>query len=114
MELEIEQRKDVCILHFKGRFVTGVDPQDLRAKSEQIRNCNCAKVLVDLHEVPAMGSTGIGFVVAIYTSAMKRDGGRFVMTGATPRVHEVFKITRLDHVIPWATDVDSGIASLNG
>jgi anti-anti-sigma factor len=113
MELEIEQNKDVCILHFKGRFLTGLDPEYLRAKSDQIKSCGCAKMLVDLSEVPVMGSTGIGFVVEIYTSAIKREGGRFVMTGATPRVQEVFRITRLDNVIPTAPDVESGIAAMN-
>jgi anti-anti-sigma factor len=113
MELEIEKRNDVCVLHFKGRFVTGTDPEYLHRKSEEIRSMKCSKILADLHEVPSMGSTGIGFVVAIYTSVIKNESGRFVMTGATPRVKEVFDLTRLATVIPSARDLESGIEVLS-
>lgn len=112
MVIEIELKNDVCILRFKGRFVSGLDPAYLHAKLDEIKSCNCTKVVVDLSDVPAMGSVGIGFVVSIYTSAIKREGGRFVMTGAAPRVQEVFKITRLDGILGSAADLEKGIAAI--
>lgn len=113
MLIKIERQDDVCILHLSGRFATGADMEYLRAKSEEIRSALSAKVLVDLCEVPSMGSTAIGFVVGIYSSVTKNPGGRFVMVGAAPRVREVFDLTRLSEVIPWASDIPAGMAILH-
>jgi len=113
MLIEIQRKDDVCILHMSGRFATGGDADYLRIKSDEIRSCNCPKVLADMREVPSMGSTAIGFIVGIYTSVTKNPEGRFVMVGATPRVREVFDLTRLSSVIPFASDVSGGMAMLH-
>jgi anti-anti-sigma factor len=113
MLIEMERKDDVCIVHLSGRFPSGDDAEYLRAKSDEIRNSNCLKVLADLREVPSMGSAGIGFVVGVYSSVTKNPAGRFVMVGATPRVREVFDLTRLSAVIPSAPDLSSGMAILH-
>jgi anti-anti-sigma factor len=71
MFIKIERQDDVWVLHLSGRFATGAEIEYLRAKSDEIRSLNCAKVLLDLCEVPSMGSTAIGFVVGIYSSVTK-------------------------------------------
>ena len=50
----------------EGRFVTGADPEYLRAKKDEIATLHCEKVLADLHEVSQIASTGVGFIVAIF------------------------------------------------
>ena len=44
---------------------------------------------MDFREVISVGSTAIGFLVAIYSSVTKHPDGRFVLVGAQPRVREV-------------------------
>ena len=112
MLVEIERQDDICILRLKGRFLTGADLENLWAQADEIRRLSCGKVLVDLRDVPSMASTGIGFLVGVYTSVTKNAGGRFVLVGASPRVREVLEITHLSTVIPMAPDVASGEASL--
>src|SRR5579863_9911717 len=68
MVIELELKDDVCILRNKGRFATGTDAAYLRAKTDEIKKSGRRKVLADFHEVPYIDSTGIGFVVAVYTS----------------------------------------------
>jgi anti-anti-sigma factor len=114
MVIEIEQKDGICVLHLKGRLVAGIDFEFLHAKAEEIKKSNCAKVMADLREVPAMGSTGIGFLVGLYTSVTKIPDGRFVLVGAQPRVREVLELTRLSTIIPMAADMASGLAALRG
>jgi len=68
--------------------------------------------LADFREVSSIGSTGIGFVVGVYTSVVKMPGGRFVLIGANSRVREVLELTRLSTIIPLAEDMNSGLAVL--
>ncbi|MGH9594191.1 MAG: STAS domain-containing protein [Bryobacteraceae bacterium] len=112
--IQIEQKDGICILRFRGRLVAGVDPEFLLSKADEVKQSNCAKVLADFSEVSAVGSTGMGFIVAIYTSVSRIPNGRFVLAGAQPRVREVLDLTRLSTVIPMAADLTSGLAVLRG
>ena len=114
MLIEIESQNDVCILHVKGRMVTGMDPVYLRSRADEVKTGNYSKLLVDLSQVDAIGSTIIGFVVALYTSITKKAGGRFTLAGANARVRAVLDLTRLDTIIPLAVDIESALAALRG
>ena len=113
MVIEIDQQGDVSILRVEGRFVTGTDPEYLRKKVEELKRVNRGKVLVDLRQMPHIGSAGIGFMVGLFSSLVA-SSGRFVMVGLQPRVREVFDTTRLSAVIPLAADLETGLAMLRG
>ena len=112
MLIEIERQNGVCVLRIKGSLVAGTDPDYLRVKAAEIKSENCNKVLADLRELLSIGSTGIGFLVGIYTSVTKSPGGRFVLVSPSRRVREVLDITRLSTVLPSAPDIASGLAAL--
>lgn len=114
MLIEVSQIDDVCVLRFEGRFVTGSDPEYLRGKSDELKRLDCAKVLADFREVISIGSTAIGFLVAVYSSVTRSPDGRFVLVGAQPRVREVLDLTRLSSILPMAADMASGMAALRG
>jgi anti-anti-sigma factor len=112
MLIELQQNDDVFVLRFQGRIATGADLEYLRTKLEEIRKRRSDKVLADFREVSSIGSTGLGFVVGVYTSVVKVPGGRFVLIGANPRVREVLDLTRLSTIIPLAEDMSAGLAIL--
>ena len=114
MLIELNQIDDVCILRCEGRFVTGTDPEYMRARSDELKRLACAKVLVDFRDVISVGSTAIGFLVSIYSSVTKNPDGRFVLVGAQSRVREVLDLTRLSSILPMAGDIASGMAALRG
>jgi anti-anti-sigma factor len=108
MNIELEQRTDVCVLRIDGDFITGTDPDCLDTTKAEVKRLKPKKVLIDLTEMPYVGSTGIGFIVALFTT-VRVNAGRFVMVGLHPRVQYVFRLTRLDTVIPSSPDVASGL-----
>ena len=112
MLIELQQQDDVFILRFQGRIATGADLEYLSTKLEEIRNRRSDKVLADFSGVSSIGSTGLGFVVGVYTSVVKVPGGRFVLVGANHRVREVLDLTRLSTIIPLAEDMKAGLAVL--
>lgn len=60
--------------------------------------------IFDLTAVPYMDSAGMGVITNHYVSAMRRSG-RVIVAGASPRVFEIFKITRVDTIIPMTATV---------
>ena len=114
LEVDLEQRGDVCIACFRGRLSAGSELEYLTAKGDEIKQLACAKILADFSKVHSVGSTGIGFVVSLYTSARTKPGGRFVLVGANARVRDVLDLTRLSAILPMAKDLPSGLALLEG
>jgi anti-sigma B factor antagonist len=112
MVIESERKDDICILRLKGRFVTGGDTRYLRSKAEELKTDGCMKVMMDFHEVPYADSTGIAFIIGIYTSVTNL-GGRFVLAAPNRRVREVLDLTRLSSVIPIAADEPAAVAFLH-
>jgi anti-anti-sigma factor len=55
--------------------------------------------IFDLTDVPYMDSSGLGIVVRHYVRC-KDKGVGFMATGVGPRVLELFKLTKIDAVIP--------------
>jgi anti-anti-sigma factor len=112
MLIDIEQYDRVCILHCKGRFVSGPEMEYTQLKLDAIKRLACTKVLADFEDVTSIGSMGVAFIVGAYTSVMRKPGGRFVLAGVSPLVQHVLDLTRLSTVIPQASDVASGLAVL--
>jgi len=112
MLIEIEQQKRVCILRCKGRFVAGPETDYMLTKLDDIKKLGCCRVVADFHDVISIGSTGVAFLVGLYTSVKCKPSGSFVLVGANPLVQQVLDLTGLTSVIPQAADVGSGIASL--
>jgi anti-anti-sigma factor len=110
MLIEVRQKDEIYLVRCEGHLVTA-DHEYLHSKKDEIKGVNCKKVLADFSEVSDIGSAGIGFIVAVYTST-KNSGGRFVLAGLRPRVREVFDITRVSTVIPLAADIASGLVRL--
>lgn len=58
-----------------------------------------ARIVLDLSGVPYMDSAGLGAVVNYYTHCERR-GKRMALAGVSSRVRELFRMTRVDTVIP--------------
>jgi anti-sigma B factor antagonist len=112
MLVEFEHQGDVCILRLHGRFATGQDSGYLRARTDEIKCAGFSKVLADFSEVSYIDSTGIGFLIGIYTSVLKNPNGHFVLANLNHRVRDVLELTRLTNVIPIYPDLKSAFDAL--
>jgi len=78
--------------------------------NEQLRGTE-GDVVVDLAEVPFMGSLGIRMLISI-ARLVARRGSRMAMTGVQKQVLEVFETMALLDLIPHAQDHDAALALL--
>jgi ABC-type transporter Mla MlaB component len=61
--------------------------------------------ILDLKDVPYMDSAGLGMIVRHYVRC-KSKGVRLIVAGAVPRVLDLFKLTKVDGLIPVTTTVE--------
>lgn len=112
MLVEFEYQGDICVLRLHGRFATGQDSAYLRGKSDEVKSSGYSKVFADFSKVDYIDSTGIGFLIGIYTSVIKSVNGRFVLANLNRRVRDVLELTRLANVIPIYPSEQTAIEAL--
>jgi len=112
MLVEFQTQDGICMLRLEGRFATGRDTSYLHSKADELKESGCSKVLVDLSGVDYIDSTGIGFLIGIYSSVLKLPDGRFGLANLNRRVMEVMQLTRLAEVIPIYPDKATALAAL--
>jgi anti-anti-sigma factor len=111
--VEFEYRGDICVIRLEGRFATGQDSLYLHTKAEELKASGYVKIMVDFSRVDYIDSTGIGFLIGVYTSVKKSPLGRFALSNTNRRVREVLELTRLAQVIQIFPNEGAALESLN-
>lgn len=93
---------------FTARDMYGtISPADFRALLlPATSGGGSAAHVFDLTEVPYIDSMGLGMLISHYAHC-QRNGISLVVTGAGPRVLELFRITKVDKILGPATSVQS-------
>jgi anti-sigma B factor antagonist len=68
-----------------------------------------SSVILDLSGVPYMDSAGMGAIVNYFVHCQNR-GVKLITVGICSRVHELFKMTKVDTVIPCFPTVEEAEA----
>ena len=88
------------------RFAGPLTLRNIFTMQEQLREGELPRVTVlDFSGVPYMDSAGMGAVINHYVHCQNR-GARMVAAGVSSRVMELFKLTKVDTVIPLAETVE--------
>jgi anti-anti-sigma factor len=69
------------------------------------QNTPITKHILDMTNCPSIDSSGLGIITTHHIRCGKR-GVKLIVAGASPRVHEVFRITKMDTVIPLVATVE--------
>jgi len=108
MALEIKQREreGVAILDLKGRITVGEEAGVLRDAFGNL----AGNVILNLHDVDFIDSTGLGALVVGFTSLRKRDG-RLKLENLTRRNVELLVFTKLHTVFEIFNDEQDAVNS---
>ena len=103
------------IFRFSGPFTArdmfgSLSPEALRNLLEPPSDGAASVHVFDLTAVPYMDSIGLGMMVSQHVRCQGK-GVRMVLAGVSPRVLQVFKLTKLDTFLPMAATVDEALAN---
>ena len=95
-ELDVKERQagDVTILDLSGEVRIGDSSVALRDSIRNLADQGKKKVLLNLGGVKYIDSSGIGELIANYTT-LKRGGGQLKLLNLTDRVQNLLVITKL-------------------
>jgi anti-sigma B factor antagonist len=101
----------VTVIELAGHLTLGRESDRIETAVMTALNEGAQRLVIDLSQVGYIDSSGIG-VIAYCFGKISHKGGHAVVAGAKGRVMDVFKITRLDGVIPCFPDVASACEAL--
>ena len=112
MPLEIKTREmgSVTLLELNGKIILGDESSSLREAIKGLLAQGKKRVLLNLARISFIDSTGVGTLVAAYTSA-RSQGGEVKLSSLTKKFRETLQVTRLLTVFEVFDDDSAGIAS---
>jgi anti-sigma B factor antagonist len=91
------------------RIVGPVTLQNFFSLLDALKKEQPQVTIIDLSGVPYMDSAGMGAIINYYVSAQRR-GEKVIAAGTNYRVLELFKLTKVDSLIPLAETVEQAEA----
>lgn len=112
MKIKIRKTESVAIIDLSGKLMGGPDADVFKETIRQLIQEGYKKVLVNLAHVPWVNSTGLGILIAGYTT-LKREGGVLKLTHVTDRIESILMITKLGTIFESFSDEEQALKSFD-
>ncbi len=115
VRLQITTRHDgdVTIVDMTGRITLGEGSKALREMMREMADKGFKKILLNLHNVGYIDSSGLGELVKAYTT-VRGQGGHLKLVEVSPRVHDLLQITKLHLVLEIEPDEATALKAFGG
>ncbi|HSL17343.1 MAG TPA: STAS domain-containing protein [Methylomirabilota bacterium] len=110
MKSEIRDVDEVRIIELSGKITIGSGDVKIRELVDKALADGQSKILLDLGGVTAIDSSGIGEMVACYTTVTKR-GGQLKLIRLSPKINDILQVTQLITVFDVLDTVQEGLAA---
>jgi len=110
MQTSTRQVEDITIIDVSGRITVGEGNVMLRETVLGLLDKGNKKLLLNLHNVGYIDSSGMGELVRSYTT-VKNQGGQMKLVNLSKRVKDLLQLTRLYSVFEIEPDEASAIES---
>ena len=94
VKLTTHEKGDVIIVDVSGRLTLGEGTSALRKRMRELVEDGSRRIVLNMADVTYMDSSGIGELVATYTT-VTTAGGKLKLLNLAKRVHELLYITKL-------------------
>ena len=114
MSLTIDTREvsHVTILDIHGRIILGPEIGVLRTAVHDLVAQGRKKIILNLAEVDYLDSSGVGELVACFTT-VRNAGGELKLLNLTQKVHDVLHVTKLYTVFDIKDDEFTAVKSFD-
>ena len=114
MNVGIRRKEGVTVLDIEGRVIGS---ESLALKSiidDEIRSLQDGevKMLLNMRQVRAMDSSGLGIIIAAYTSIQRR-GGRIALLNVSGNINSLIVVSKLVTIFDRYDDEEKAILSFH-
>jgi len=110
MKSSIRDLGDIRVIELSGKITIGAGDVKLRELISQAVEDGKNNIVLDLGGVTAIDSSGIGEMVACYTTVTKR-GGQLKLMHLSPKITDILQVTQLITVFDVFDDEREALGS---
>ena len=103
---------NVLVLHLTGPITLGAATKAFRALIHETLEAGKKNILLNMKEVYYIDSSGLGELVAAFTT-VSREGGKLKLMKLTQRVQDVVQLTKVYRIFEVFTDEDTAVRSFD-
>lgn len=111
MKIKADMDGDVVVVSLSGKLMGGPESEELRAEIKRFLDEGVRKFVINMKGVPWINSTGLGTLMAVYTS-IQRSQGALRLCHVSDRIQSLFMITKLLTIFETFHDEGEAKASL--
>jgi anti-sigma B factor antagonist len=112
MKSEIRDRGDVRLIELSGKVTIGTGDVKIRELIDAALAEGRTKILLDLGGVSTIDSSGIGEMVACYTTVTKNNG-QLKLLNLSPKINDILQVTQLITVFEVFDDEQEALSSFS-
>ena len=110
MNLTIEPQEAFILARIEDARLDALSAPDFKARMAGALTGATPKVVLDLSPVAFIDSAGLASILSLVKGLP--EGGELRIAGARDAVRAVFRLTRLDKVLPLHDDLDEAVAAM--
>src|ERR1700693_5801950 len=110
MKTNVREVQGVSILDLKGKITIGAGDVQLRGTVNALAESGKKSILINMHDVTTIDSSGIGELVGCYTSVTNK-GGKLRLLHLPPKINDVLTVTQLITVFDVYESEPEAVAS---
>jgi anti-sigma B factor antagonist len=111
MEIKVNKHEKATVLSVFGKLTAVQFSESLRGKVKEELAAGATCLLIDLKELEHIDSTGVGELVAAFSSAQHEDA-EFYLVRLSDQVQEILEMTNLSDVFDVLDHNDPEVAPL--
>ena len=110
MRIESREKDGVVILDLQGKLMGGPDAETFKAAIRKLLENGQKRIVVNLHGIDWINSTGMGILISGYTT-MRRGGGDLRLLHVSDRIRSILYVTKLNLIFKCFENEDEAVAS---
>lgn len=108
--MKTQMQGDVAVVHVGGKLMGGPESEELRSEIKGLIDQGVRKFVINLRDVPWINSTGLGAIMAAYTSIQRAEGA-LRLCHVSDRIQSLFMVTKLLTIFDTLPSEDEAVAS---
>jgi anti-sigma B factor antagonist len=112
MKVKTTEKYEAAILELKGNVMGGDDTKEFNELLHKLIDEGKKNVIVDLHDVKFMNSSGLGMLIGGLTT-MKKSDGHLKLANVTDKIQSLLVITKLITIFESYNSVDEAAKSFS-
>lgn len=112
MEFNTVENKGIVVMELRGSIMGGPDATQLNDEVHRWIKDGRKNFVVNLQSVDLINSSGLGILISNLTN-VKNNGGDLRLSNLSPKIRQIFQITKLATVFKQFETADDAVRSFS-